>query len=147
MSDRDYLYRDTGYTKDGEVKIKTSYKVKRGVKSILSTIAFIALIAVVVWTILLLIKPKAYTINGNEIKYTKDLSDVGPNSIILVKDNRTKDSIGKEYVVESEILNLPGSYVNNDQGDMIQLGQDQYLLTFDGVTGIVNKEDIIGVKK
>ena len=147
MDDRDYLYRDTGYTKDGEVKISTKYKVKRGIKGVLSSLVVVALIALVVWVLLLVVKPKAYTMDGTQINYNKDLSSVGPNSVILVKDNRVEDSIGKQYVVESQVLKLPGSYVNNETGDMIQLDQNQYLLTFEGQTGIVEKENIIGVKK
>ena len=148
MAKRDYLYRDTGYTKDGKVKIRTSYKVKRFLKGLLTSLFFIALVGVGVWVLLSIIKPKAYnTANNLPVEYTKDLGKIGPNSIILVRDNRAENTFGKEYVVESHIEKLPGSYVNNEQGDMIQLGQDQYLLTFEGAVGIVNKEDIIGVKK
>lgn len=148
MAKRDYLYRDTGYTKDGTVKIRTSYKIKRFLKGLFTSILFIALVGIGVWALLSVIKPKAYnTANNLPVQYTKDLGKIGPDSIILVRDNRSKNTFGKEYVVESHIEKLPGSYVKDEQGGMIQLGQDQYLLTFEGAVGIVNKKDIIGVKK
>ena len=58
MAKRDYLYRDTGYTKDGKVKIRTSYKIKRFLKGLLTSLFFIALVGVGVWVLLSIIKPK-----------------------------------------------------------------------------------------
>lgn len=148
----DLLYRDVSHVKQGHVKIKTSYRVKRILKSVLGlALSFVIIGAMVIFGYSAL-QEKATLMTGETVEYNSNIvnASIGNKAIVKTGTSIPVELIDKAFYSlkikepsAHEIIGIPYSLVRIN-GELKSLNHDEYLLKISEQEVLVNSENILG---